>query len=139
LLTTGPFKTAVHKMGLPNFAGQQFAIYKLTEKSFLAEVGSCDGQTSCGTEASCGPAVTPAMSRGRLRPPFWLGRMANYAESDSQVIKFSSEPLSTLRIDFSCARTGVPMIGLLLQGIALLILIVVLAGYIGAGLSDRFQ
>jgi hypothetical protein len=29
------------------------------------------------------------------------------------------------------------MIGLLLQGIALLILIVVLASYIGAGLSDR--
>ena len=44
-MTTGPFKTAVHKMDLPNFAEQQFAIYKLTEKSFRAEAEPCAGQT----------------------------------------------------------------------------------------------
>jgi hypothetical protein len=44
LVKTGPLKTVAHKMDLPNFAGQRFAIYKLTEKSFRAEAGPCDGR-----------------------------------------------------------------------------------------------
>jgi hypothetical protein len=46
LVTTGPFKTAVHSMALPNFAALQFVICKLTGKSFRADTaGSFGGQT----------------------------------------------------------------------------------------------